>query len=108
MEEKREYDRKNIVLKTIITKTLPSGEQKVMEFLSKDLSYGGVFILSEDLKIFELGEEIEIKVVDRNSEGYAGKASVIRSAMVFYKENEVTHSGFGLMFTNLDRPPKIK
>jgi hypothetical protein len=106
MDEKREFDRRVITLKTVIKKTLASGEQRTMEFLSNDLSYGGVFILSEDLELFELGEEVEILVCDKNSRNYEGKACVVRSATIFYKENEHTQSGYGLMFTNDDMPPQ--
>jgi hypothetical protein len=106
MDEKREFDRKTVTLKTIIKKTLVNGEQQTMEFLSNDLSYGGVFILSDNLELFELGEEVEITVCDKNLKNYEGKACVVRSATIFYKENEHTQSGYGLMFTNEDLKPE--
>jgi hypothetical protein len=62
MKDKREHERKTFVIRTIVKKVLPNGDSLIMEFVSGNLSEGGIFILSEDLSIFDLGEEFEILV----------------------------------------------
>jgi hypothetical protein len=69
-----------------------------MEFRTRDMSTGGAFISTEDLSIFDLGEEIEILVDDSGARYYEGKARVVRAARVFSEEGSPIESGFGLMF----------
>lgn len=100
MEEKRDDERKKITVTTIVRKMKPAGGQAIMEFRSRDLSRGGLFISTENLNLFDLGEEIEI-LVDHNGEKfYEGKAQVVRSARVFGEESEILDCGYGLMFIN--------
>ncbi len=100
MEEKRDDERKKITVTTIVRKMKPAGGQAIMEFRSRDLSRGGLFISTENLDLFDLGEEIEI-LVDHNGEKfYEGKAQVVRSARVFGEESEILDCGYGLMFIN--------
>ncbi len=100
IKEKRKSERKKITVATIIRKQTPSGNYSIMEFQSKDMSLGGVFISSEDLSIFDLGDEVEILVDDGGEKYYEGKARVVRSARILDKEGEQVESGFGLMFLN--------
>ncbi|MBN1699660.1 MAG: PilZ domain-containing protein [Spirochaetales bacterium] len=98
MRDKREYKRKTFLIKTIVKKVLPNGDTSIMEFVSTNLSEGGIFILSEDLSIFDLGEEFDI-IVDYNKKRYyEGKVRLVRSARNFSKANELKKSGYGLMF----------
>ena len=100
MEEKRDDERKKIAVTTIVRKMKSAGGQAIMEFRSRDLSKGGLFISTEKLDLFDLGEEIEI-LVDRDGEKfYEGKAEVVRSARVFGEESEILDCGYGLMFIN--------
>ena len=100
MEEKRDDERKKITVTTIVRKMKPAGGQAIMEFRSRALSRGGLFISTENLDLFDLGEEIEI-LVDHNGEKfYEGKAQVVRSARVFGEESEILDCGYGLMFIN--------
>ena len=100
MEEKRDNERKKIAVTTIVRKMKPAGGQAIMEFHSRDLSRGGLFISTENLDIFDLGEEIEI-LVDHNGEKYyEGKAEVVRSARIFGEEGKILDCGYGLMFLN--------
>ncbi|MBA7485467.1 MAG: hypothetical protein GH155_01900 [Spirochaeta sp.] len=100
MEEKRENERKAITVTTIVRKMKPAGGQAIMEFCSRDLSRGGLFISTENLELFDLGEEIDI-LVDHNGEKYyEGTAEVVRSARVFGEEGEIVDCGYGLMFLN--------
>ncbi len=100
MEEKRDDERKKITVTTIVRKMKPAGGQAIMEFRSRDLSRGGLFISTENLDLFDLGEEIEI-LVDHNGEKfYEGKAQVVRSARVFGEESKILDCGYGLMFIN--------
>ena len=98
MAEKRTNSRRKVNITTYIRKELPAGGFALMQFVSRDLSEGGIYISTDDLSLFDLGEELAV-IVDRNSERlYEGKVRVVRSARIFETENEVTDSGFGLMF----------
>jgi hypothetical protein len=77
-------------------------EVEIMEFRSRDLCIGGIFVSTEDLGLFELGEELEILIDDDGHKYYKGRARVVRSARVLSREGELTDSGFGLMFTSPD------
>ncbi len=103
MDNKRKDERKRIGITTIIKRPDAGGGYTIMEFMSIDLSLGGVFVSTEDLSLFELGEEVEILVDTLNDKLYEGTARVVRSARVFSEKNEITDSGFGLMFKNPDK-----
>ena len=100
MVEKRDNERKKIAVTTIVRKMKPAGGQAIMEFCSRDLSRGGLFISTENLDLFDLGEEIEILVDDEGEKYYEGKAEVVRSARVFGEEGDILECGYGLMFLN--------
>lgn len=100
MEEKRDNERKKIAVTTIVRKIKPAGGQAIMEFRSRDLSRGGLFISTENLDLFDLGEEIEILVDQKGEKYYEGKAEIVRSARIFGKESEILDCGYGLMFMN--------
>ena len=102
MAEKRQHNRTPLQIKTLVRKPMPDGGTVVMEFRSKDLSRGGVFVSTEDLSIFDLGEEIEVLVDDRGERFYTGNARVVRSARIFSEDGTQTESGFGLMFIEPD------
>ena len=102
MEEKRNFERKRIAVTTIIRKLLPDETFQIMEFLSDNLSQGGVFILAEDLSLFDLGEEVEILVDIKEDRYYQGKARIVRSVRIFSEKVGFSASGYGLMFLNPD------
>jgi hypothetical protein len=102
MQERRLSERKRVMVTTTIRKRKSDDEYEIMEFRSRDLCIGGIFISTEDLGIFELGEELEILIDDDGHKYYKGKARVVRSARVLSKQGELTDSGFGLMFTSPD------
>ena len=96
---KRQSDRRSVHLTTYVRKELPGGGYTLMQFVSKDLSEGGVFISAEDLSLFDLGERISV-MVDRNRERiFEGQAIVVRSARVFESGTTIPESGYGLMFS---------
>ena len=100
--EKRIEVRRKVNITTYIRKELPGGGFTLMQFISRDLSEGGIFISTDDLSLFDLGEELAV-IVDRNNERlFEGKVRVVRSARIFESENEITDSGFGLMFLSYD------
>jgi len=69
-----------------------------MQFVSKDLSLGGIFVVTDNLSTFDLGEVVTL-IIDRDRSRYfEGSAKVVRSTRVFSKESEMTESGYGLMF----------
>jgi c-di-GMP-binding flagellar brake protein YcgR len=98
MVEKRKDERKQYFLKTIIKKADSHKNVSIMEFRTINLSLGGIFISTEDLSLFELGEEINILVDDHNERFYEGRVRVVRSARIFNEDSRPTESGFGLMF----------
>ena len=100
--DKRKSARKPVHLTTYIRKELPAGGYSLMQFLSKDLSEGGVFISADDLSLFDLGEELTIIVDQQRKRFFEGQARVVRSARVFESSEEITDSGFGLMFIGND------
>jgi hypothetical protein len=102
MQERRQGERKRVMVTTTIRKTKGNDEYEIMEFRSRDLCIGGIFISTEDLGLFELGEDLEILIDDDGRKYYKGKAKVVRSARVLSKHGELTDSGFGLMFTSPD------
>jgi hypothetical protein len=95
---KRQSDRKKVVLTSYIRKEMADGNSMLMQFLSKDLSATGIFIISEDLSIFDLGDEITLIVDKEKVQYYEGRAKVVRSARVIEVEGAMIESGFGLMF----------
>jgi hypothetical protein len=97
-ENKRRSERVPVAITSFIRKRLPDGGESLMQFVSKDLSEGGLFILTDDLSIFDLSEEVAL-IVERGRERYfEGKARVVRSARIFASAGSLTESGFGLMF----------
>lgn len=101
-KEKRNSGRKKVFLTTYVRKELPGGGYTLMQFMSRDLSEGGIYISADDLSLFDLGEELSI-MVDRDRQRlYEGRAKVVRSARVFESEEIVSESGYGLMFTGID------
>ncbi len=101
MVDRRKAVRKRLQARTVIRRPArggSAGEYEVMEFLTKDMSTGGAFITSEDLSVFDLGEEVEILVDDNGERYYEGKARVVRAARVFAEHGSPVESGFGLMF----------
>ncbi len=104
-EESRKKERRSISIISFIRKPLPGGGYTLMQFLSKNLSIGGIFVITEDLSIFDMDDELEILLDDDGNKFYEGKAKVVRSARVFSDENQLTESGFGLLF--LDSTPEL-
>ena len=70
MDERRSEERKPIIITTIIRKIKPQSGYEVLEFKSKDLCLGGIFVSTEDLSLFDLGEEMEILVDDDGKRYY--------------------------------------
>ena len=69
-----------------------------MQFVSKDLSKGGVFICTEDLSILDLGDEVDVIVEKGKERYYEGRGKVVRSARMFNADDALGEGGYGLMF----------
>jgi hypothetical protein len=98
MKEKRKSPRKRVALTTVVRRPHSHQGTTIMEFVSRDLAENGIFILSEDLSVLDLGEELEILIDDGKRRYYEGRAKVVRSSRVFTDREEALESGFGLMF----------
>jgi len=103
MAEKRRQVRQPVKISTVVRKGKSEGGQSVMEFYSKDISLGGIFICTEDLSVLDLGDEIEILVDAEGAKYYEGRARVVRSARVFSDQGIPMDSGFGLMFLDPEK-----
>lgn len=99
---KRGAQRVPAVITTFIRRTRPEGGYSLMQFVSKDLSEGGIFIVTDDLSIFDLSEEVAVIVEKGRARYFEGTAQVVRSARIFGEEGTMTESGFGLMFLTPD------
>ena len=97
-EENRGQERKPLTIISFIRKTLPGGGHTLMQFITKDLSIGGIFICTEDLSIFDLGDEFEILLDENGNKFYEGNVKVVRSTRSFSEDSQIIDSGFGLMF----------
>jgi hypothetical protein len=105
MAEKRKNSRKSLIITTVIRKMTNDGSEgnyEIMEFRTRDVSAGGIFISTEDLSLFDLDEEMEILVDDVGERYYEGRARIVRSARIFTEEGNPVESGFGLMFLSPD------
>jgi len=98
MAEKRRQPRKEQKISTVVRNRRPDGGQSIMEFSSRDISLGGLFVCTEDLSVFALGDEVEILVDAEGEKYYEGRARVVRSARVFTEQGAPVDSGYGLMF----------
>jgi hypothetical protein len=102
MKEKRKQARNFTPEQTIIKKRMPDGSFKLHECKNRNISRGGVFIITENLSIFELGEVVEVKIKDTDRDYYKGKAEIIRSESVFNKDSVKTECGYGIVFLSQD------
>ena len=87
---------------TLVRRGGEDDQVEIMEFRSRDLCIGGIFISTEDLGLFQLGEDVEILIDDDGRKYYKGRAKVVRSSRLLSRDGELTDSGFGLMFTSPD------
>ena len=99
-EQNRKFERKKVDISAIIRKEKADGGYAIMEFRCTDLSLGGVFISTESLDLFTLGDEFELLVDTGGKKYYEGSCRVVRSARVFSEDEVQLDSGFGLMFIN--------
>ena len=102
MAESRKNTGAGCRLKAVIRKELPDHRTELMEFLPLDLSPGGFFIATEDLSLFDLGEEVHVLIDEADGRCFEGKARVARSVRVFIADGEMKESGFGLVFEDKD------
>ena len=84
-----------------VRKHLPDGRSSVQGFRSADLSAGGLYLVCEDLTLFDLGEEVEL-MVDADGRYHVTDARVVRSARTRGDGGgcEQRPSGFGLRFSD--------
>lgn len=101
MEEKRQFERKNKRFVVFARKRFVDGSTKIIQMMTKDLSMGGIFVQTDDLYLFDLGEDVDILIDDDGQRYYEGTSKVVRSARVLTKEDNQT-SGYGMMFVSPD------
>jgi hypothetical protein len=101
-EDKRKAERVTAMITSYVRRNMPDGGYALMQFVSKDLSEGGIFIVTDDLTILDLSEDISLIVEKDKSRYFEGPARVVRSARIFESGGGITESGFGLMFLETD------
>ncbi len=101
-DNKRSSERVDVSFITFVRKSKPDGVHNLMQFRTKDLSEGGLFITSNDLSLFDLGEECEILIDNERQSYLETNAKVVRGARVFTGEGDQVISGYGLMFYEPD------
>lgn len=102
MEEKRQFTRKNKRFVVFARKTFVDGSTKIIQMMTKDLSMGGLFVQTDDLYLFDLGEDVDILIDDDGQRYYEGSSKIVRSARILTKEDENLTSGYGMMFVSPD------
>ena len=60
MKERRLYERHIVILPTKLEAILPSGEKKVFDVETRNMSIGGAFIYSKDFAFFQEGRRVII------------------------------------------------
>jgi hypothetical protein len=60
MKERRIYKRHIAILSAKLETILPSGDKKVFDFETRNISIGGAFIYSNDLSFFQEGRQVII------------------------------------------------
>lgn len=98
MEERRKHLRDFTPTEVRVKQKLPDGGYKILKFKNRNISKGGVFIITENLSLFDLGEELDIHIKDGQKNFFKGKAIVIHSEAIFNKDSVKTESGYGVMF----------
>jgi hypothetical protein len=73
-----------------------------MQFKSKDLSEGGIFVTTEDMSLLDIGEECDLLIDEKGEKYIETNAKVVRGARIFTDEGEQVISGYGLMFFEPD------
>ncbi|MBN2739137.1 MAG: PilZ domain-containing protein [Spirochaetales bacterium] len=68
------------------------------EFVNKDISENGIFIISNDLDILKPGQEINISVFDERGPVFEGMGQVVHRQAVFSPEMVAEEGGFGIRF----------
>lgn len=76
--------------------TLTSERGGSLEFETENLSTDGVFLISEDLSLFEIGSEVDLGLCAGEEELYRGPAVVVRAQKVSQNGGSLPVSGYGL------------
>ncbi|MBN1410199.1 MAG: PilZ domain-containing protein [Spirochaetales bacterium] len=100
--ERRMAPRKKLNVLLTIKKIAPDGGYKIINFKIRDISGSGTFILSEDITIFHVGEEVMISIMDNVREYILGNAVIVRSEKGYDKNGVLFESGYGIMFTSAE------
>jgi hypothetical protein len=66
--------------------------------MSQDISDSGIFVLSDDLEILELDQEVSLETTVRGKPVSLGIAVVMRAQERYDKKGQPAGGGFGLMF----------
>jgi hypothetical protein len=96
--ELRRAPRKKIGILASIKKNASDGGYRIITFQIRDISSCGTFILSEDISIFTVGEEVMLNLVTDGEEYGLGTSMVVRSEKGFDKNGVLLESGYGVMF----------
>lgn len=104
MEEKRKISRYPYQIIIIIKKHLNNNKIEIDEFLTRNMSEEGAYIVSEDTSIYDIGE-IYNGIVDIESKQFPTKMKIIRRSTILDRDERKEESGFGLLY--LDPPNEM-
>ena len=98
--EHRSSQRKPVTAEVSVRKKGRDGKVTILRLLTRDISDGGLFVLSDDLSILELDQEVSLDATVGGKAVALGKAIVMRAQERFDKKGQPAGGGFGLMFTD--------
>jgi len=93
MWEERRY---SVRAQVRVIGTLTSEGGGSLEFETENLSTDGVFLITEDLTLFEIGSEVDLGLCAGQEELYRGAAVVVRAQKVNANSDSLPASGYGL------------
>lgn len=81
----------------------PEGGFRILEFQVMDLSLNGVFLMSEDLNLFEIGDELELDIRLKGKIYPVALAEVVRKEDGFDDNDIPRQMGYGVRLVIKDR-----
>jgi hypothetical protein len=99
--EKRMYRRKNKKIDACIIRSLPDGQTKKIYLKTHDISLGGVFLSSENLRLFDVEESVHVVLTDADRTVFEGEAKIVWAEALYDSQGSVLKSGYGLKFLNM-------
>ena len=92
--------RRAVPTEVSVHKSSRDGGTSVLRLMSQDISDGGIFVLTDDMSILELDQEVSLEAKLHGKPVSLGRAVVMRAQERFDKKGQPTGGGFGLKFAD--------